>query len=48
MSTNRSSKPTTKNRDDVEFLLKTVEDQTEQITRLQTKFRGTNHTPINS
>jgi hypothetical protein len=47
MSTNRSNKLNNsssssklKQNEDVDFLLKTVEEQNEQITRLQTKFRG--------
>lgn len=42
MSTGRSGAGTSKSKaDDIELLLKRIEEQNEQITRLQTKFRGT-------
>jgi hypothetical protein len=41
MSTNRGkANVKSKPNDDVDFLLKTIDEQNEQINRLQTKFRG--------
>ena len=41
MSANRGkANVKSKANDDVDFLLKTIDEQNEQITRLQTKFRG--------
>jgi hypothetical protein len=39
-SKSSSPKPASKTNDDVDFLLKTVEEQKEQLTRFQNKFRG--------
>ena len=35
-----SKKQQQQQNDDVEFLLKTIDEQNEQLTRLQNKFRG--------
>lgn len=49
MSTGRSGAGTSKSKaDDIELLLKRIEEQNEQITRLQTKFRGTTSFKLDS
>ena len=48
MSTNRSkANVKSKANDDVDFLLKTIDEQNEQIARLQTKFRGKTISDLN-